>query len=178
MAHIITCRICKKKFDIDAEDYVLVGQKAYYHKACYDEWRGTKDHVTANNTDENFWYEAMVDYLYRDVKMGDMDFSKIRRQWGNFVKPSRGFTPKGVYFAIRYFYDVLHGDVQKAQGGIGIVSSIYNDSAEYWVKMENKKEGTLEAIIQQIRERNARPVIVVTRKKEKKNKARWSLDDI
>ena len=88
-------------------------------------------------------------------------------------------TPKGIYFAVRYYYDVLKGDVNKAQGGIGIVLNIYNDSAQYWVDLENKKEGTLEAIIKQIKEREARPVKMIQKPtKDNKPKAKWSLDNI
>lgn len=176
MAHMVTCRICKKRFDTETEETVLIGQKSYYHKSCYDEWKGSKDNAGARNQDENFWYEAMVDYLYRDVKLGDIDFSKIYSQWKAFIK--KGSTPKGIYFAIRYFYDVMHGDREKALGGIGIVPSIYNQSAEYWVDRENKKEGTLEAIIAQIKERDNREVKVITKKEQKKNKTKWSLDEI
>ena len=176
--HQVTCRICKKKFDIEKEEYVLIGQKSYYHKSCFEEWKGQKDSVRAHNQDANFWYEAMVDYLYRDVRLPGMDFQKVLSQWKNFLKPGRNYTPKGIYFAIRYFYDVMHGSSDKALGGIGIVPSIYNQSAEYWVDRENQKQGTLDAIIAQIQARENRPSIQIVQKQEKKNKSRWSLDDI
>lgn len=179
MAHYVICRICKKKFDTEKEEAVIVGQKSYYHKSCYESWKGGKDNVKTNNNDDNFWYEALIDYLYRDVKLGEINFQKIQSQWINFTKPEKGYTPKGIYFAIRYFYDVIKGSADKAQGGIGIVPSIYNKAAEYWVDRENKKEGTIDAIIAQIQLREARPVKTINRKEEKvKNRAKWSLDDI
>ena len=71
------------------------------------------------------------------------------------------------------------GDIDKAQGGIGIVPNIYNDSARYWIDLETRKTGTLEAIIQQIKQRQSRPVQQIQRKDStKKDKTKWSLEDI
>ena len=80
MAHYVICRLCKKKFDTDKEEAVVVGQKSYYHKECYQTWKGGKDNVRTRNNDDNFWYEALVDYLYRDVKLAGMDFRKIQKK--------------------------------------------------------------------------------------------------
>lgn len=177
MSHIIQCRICKTRFDTEKEPYVLVGKLSYYHKRCYEDWvRGRNDARTSG--DEQFWHESVIDYLYRDVKMS-IDFSKLDNQWKNFIKPERKMTPKGIYFALRYYYDVQKGDKEKALGGIGIVPSIYNDSARYWENLETKKEGTIEAIIEQIKERKNRPIQTVVKKTApKKDKSKFSLDDI
>ena len=177
MAHIVMCRLCKKRFNTEIEEAVLEGQKSYYHKSCYEIWKKNVDNPQSN-MDGDFWYEALVDYLYRDVKMS-IDFVKLQSQWNNFTKPGRNMTPKGIFFAMKYFYDVMHGDTEKSQGGIGIVPNIYSKSAEYWQNREMQKEGTLNAIIAEIEARRARPVQTIVQKtKPKKNKSRWSLDDI
>ena len=181
MAHIVKCRLCKQQFDtnkIPKEDWTLIGQRSYYHSSCYNEWVKGKQTVTSSVTDEDFWRESLIDYLYRDIKMS-IDFSKLDNQWRAFIKPERKMTPKGVYFAVRYYYDVVKGSPEKAQGGIGIVPNIYSDSAQYWVDLENRKSGTLEAIIQQIKEREARPVQTIKKiNKPIKPKEKWSLDNI
>lgn len=176
MAHEVMCRLCKKRFDIDTVEGVVIGKLSYYHKTCYEEWKKGKDDAYAN-MDTDFWYEALVDYLYRDVKVS-INFPKLQNQWENFIKPGKNMTPKGIYFAIRYFYDVEKGNSERAQGGIGIVPSIYNKSAQYWVDRENKRAGTLEAIIQQIQAREARPVMKIEQKEQKKNKSKWNLDEV
>lgn len=174
--HIIQCRICRQKFDTEKEDFVLVGQRSYYHKSCYEEWVASRNSAKANG-DEDFWKESVIDYLYRDIKM-EVDFAKLTSQWENFTKPEKKMTPKGIYFALKYFYEVQHGEVVKAQGGIGIVPSIYRESAQYWTERETRKEGTIEAIVQQIKERRARPVVKIEHKKEEKNKSKFNLDNI
>lgn len=177
MAHEVQCRICKKRFDTEKEEFVLVGQKSYYHKACYENWVQGRNNVKTSG-DEDFWYESVVDYLYRDVKMS-INFAKLNNQWFNFIKPERKMTPKGIYFAIRYYYSVIHGDKEKALGGIGIVPNVYQESAHYWTDLEMKKTGTIEAIIEQIKTRQNRPVQLITRKNiEKKDKSKFSLDDV
>ena len=176
MAHEVQCRLCKVRFDANKEPFTLIGQKSYYHKSCYDAWVTNRNSASAN-LDDNFWYETVIDYLYRDIQMS-MNFSKIESQWKNFTKPEKKMTPKGIYFALKYYYEVLKGDKDKAQGGIGIVANIYSESAKYWIDLENRKSGTLEAIIEQIKARETRPVMSFVRTEKKKDKTRFKLDDI
>jgi len=177
MAHIVKCRICKQKFDTDANDFTLVGQKSYYHKSCYENWIRERNNPQAKG-DEDFWYESIVDYLYRDVKMS-IDFKKLDSQWKSFTKPEKKMTPKGIYFAVRYYYSVIKGDKEKALGGIGIVPNIYNESARYWEDLEIRKSGTLDAIIAQIKSRQDRQVQTIVRHQApKKDKTKFSLDDV
>lgn len=174
MAHEVMCRLCKKRFDTEKEEAVIIGQKAYYHKTCYDEWKRNKDDMNAKMSDD-FWYEAMVDYLYRDVKVS-LDFVKIKSQWNSFTR--NNMTPKGIYFSIRYFYDVQKGNPEKALGGIGIVKNIYTESVQYWIQREDEKKGTLEAIIQQIKAREDRPVQQIIKKEKTNKKTKWSLEGV
>ena len=128
MAHIVKCRICKQQFDTTKEEYVIVGKQSYYHKKCYDDWVSTINNPRKSG-DADFYKEAIIDYLYRDVKMS-IDFVKLDRQWNNFIKPERKMTPKGIFFAVKYHFEVQKGSVEKSLGGIGIVPHIYNDSKE------------------------------------------------
>ena len=176
MAHIVQCRLCHIKFDTEKENFKLVGKKSYYHEKCYDEWIKTRN-VAATNGDELFWKESVVDFLYRDVHM-IINFAKLENQWESYIKPNKKMTPKGIYFALRYHFEIQHGDKEQAQGGIGIVPYVYSQAAQYWTALENRKSGTIEAIMQQIAERQARPVVHYTAPTNKKDKARWSLDAI
>lgn len=176
MAHEVQCRLCKKYFDAEKEPFTLVGKLSYYHQSCYDSW--VKSRNDANSTMEaSFWYETVVDYLYRDIKMS-IDFQKLRSQWKNFTKPEKKMTPKGIYFTLRYYYEVLNGDKDKALGGIGIVTNVYKDAVRYWEDLEWRKRGTVEAIVNQIKERREREVVTITRKTNKKDKSKFSLDDV
>ena len=176
MAHNVQCRLCKQRFDTEKEETVVLNKQSYYHMSCYDEWVRMRNSTTSNG-DIDFWEESVIDLLYRDVKMA-INFVKFRSQWESFLKPEKKMTPKGIYFALRYYYIVKHGKKEDAQGGIGIVPFIYSESAQYWTALENKKEGTLDAIVKQITERQARPVTVVTKKKTTQKNEKWNLDNI
>lgn len=176
MEHFVQCRICKNKLDTQQEPYVLIGKKSYYHKECYDSWVKNKININTKQN-EDFWKESLIDYLYRDVKM-TINFAKFNSQWNSFIKPNKKMTPKGIFFAIKYFFEIQKADKEKAKGGIGIVPMIYKESAEYWINLEQKKVGTMEGIIEQMRQRVAREVKIVQKKEKNKNKNRFNLDDI
>lgn len=177
MSHFVQCRLCKTRFDTEKEEYVKVGKLSYYHKNCYEDWIHGRNNVKTYG-DDDFWYESVVDYLYRDIKMS-INFAKLNTQWESFTKPERKMTPKGIYFAVRYYYDVTHGNKEKALGGIGIVPNVYKESAQYWTDLELRKTGTLDAIIEQIKARQSREVqTIVKRNKKKKDKAKFSLDEV
>lgn len=180
MSHIVKCRICKQQFDtnlLSEEEWCQPTPRYYYHTKCYEDWKNNRNNVKASNSDENFWYESLVDYMYQDLKI-EMDFAKFYSQWQNYLKSGK-YTPKGIYFTIRYCYEVQHYSADKAQGGIGIVPLIYGEAAQYWVDLENRKIGTMDAIIAQIKEREARPVIEIKKGTDhKKMKSKWSLDNL
>lgn len=177
MAHLVQCRLCKEKFDIEQNEFVLIGQKSYYHKDCYDIWIANRQNPNAAEYTTDFWYESVIDYLYRDVRM-NMDFMKVRSQWNHFIKPEKKMTPKGIYFALRYFYEVMGGTSSKADGGIGIVPYIYKESAQYWTELESRKKGTLDAIIAQIQERKDRQVVNIKKDKKREPKVKWTLEEV
>lgn len=180
MAHIVHCRICKKEIDIDStHDWVMPSTNYYYHTSCYDSWiqrKGDRSLSTERTAEE--WFDLLKDYIYRDIKIPHLDWSKISSQWRNFLK-TKNFTPKGIYFAVIYFYEIQKGNVELAKGGIGIVSNIYYEAAQYWANLEAKRKGTLEGIVKQMIARQNRTVInVVDVARRNGPKVRFSLDDI
>ena len=180
MPHIVHCRICKREIDIDAShEWIMPSTNWYYHPNCYEsriKQKGERAVSVERTSDE--WFSLLKDYIYRDIKIPGLDWSKVSSQWKNFLK-TKNFTPKGIYFAVLYFYEVQHGNVELAKGGIGIVSNIYNESAQYWANLENKRKGTLENIVKQMAARQNRPILnVVDVARRNAPKLKFSLDDI
>lgn len=140
MGNIVHCRICGQEIDKSKTkqdvDWVRPSRNYYYHCNCYHEWKAIKNDVEAEAS-EQMWFESLKEYLYKDLKM-NVDFSKLTSQWKHLLKDKK--TPKGIYFTIKYFYEVQHGSVEKSQGGIGIVSSIYNDAGSYWQNQRARLE--------------------------------------
>lgn len=167
---LVHCRICKKEInrsiEVENVDWIMPSRNYFYHVRCYGDWKRKKDDVHAN-LDDDRWLDALWDYLQKDLKMS-VDYKKMKSQWGNFLK--KGHTAKGIYFAIKYFYEIKKGDIKKSENGIGIVPYIYSDSCQYWHDREEKDAGICQRIEQQIQERLARKVVTVYQKEKPKAK--------
>lgn len=167
---LVKCRICKEQFNrldpnlIEGVDFVKPSERMYYHKKCYDEYQNSKLDVHANMTDE-LWFQAAWDFLRRDLKYG-FNFVKVRRQWESFLKNK--MTAKGMYFALKYHYEIKKGDVTKSENGIGIIPHIYEDSRGYWQEREERDRGIVAAIEEQIRQAQSQNIINVRVKKVKR----------
>lgn len=167
---MVQCRICKEKFNrldpslIEGVDFVKPSERMYYHKRCYDEYQGSKLDVHSNMTDE-LWFNAAWDFLRKDLKY-DFNFVKVRKQWESFLKNK--MTAKGMYFALKYFYEIKKNDVSKSENGIGIIPHIYEDSRDYWVEREHREQGIVAAIEQQIKEAQNQRIVDVRVKKVKR----------
>lgn len=167
---LVKCRICKEQFNrldpnlVEGVDYVKPSERMYYHKKCYDDYQNSKLDVHANMTDE-LWFQAAWDFLRRELKY-DFNFVKVRKQWESFLKNK--MTAKGMYFALKYFYEIKKNDVTKSENGIGIIPHIYEDSHTYWLERERRDRGIVAAIEKQILESQNQNVIDVRIKKIKR----------
>jgi hypothetical protein len=107
----------------------------------------------------------MWDLLRKDLKY-DFNYHKVRRQWEKYIKDK--MTAKGIYFALKYHYEINKGDVTKSENGIGIIPHIYEDSRSYWQDRESRERGIVAAIEEQIKQAQKQNVVNVKIKKEKR----------
>ena len=170
--HIVHCRVCKEPIDINHETgWMQPSRGWYYHKECYHNWK------KANPTNDEEWVELIYDYLARDLKV-KYDYFLCEAQRKKFIK-NHNCTSKGIFFALKYFYEVKNNDWDKGHGGIGIVPYIYRESCLYWSSRERRSRGICERIVQQTRDNINQEKRKVTKKKKKKNnKALNMLDSI
>lgn len=167
---LVHCRICKGTIDRDNQnDWIMPQEKFYYHIACHDDFAKKKGAIREGDihieADDDLWKSAVYDYLKRDVKMS-VNFTKFQSQWNNFLK--KGMTAKGIYFTLRYFYEIEKGDVSKSENGIGIVPHIYERGTCYWGERNQRDKGIcarIEAQILQAAEKKVRVVFQPPKKK-------------
>lgn len=175
---MVMCRACKQRFNrndpnlTEGVDYVKPSKNMYYHKICYDDYQTSKLDIHAAKSDE-VWFDAAWDYLRKELKHS-FNFIKVKKQWLSFL--NNKMTAKGLYFSLRYFYEVKKGDVEKSENGIGIIPHIYQESCEYWFEREARMRRICQAIEQQILEAEKQKVITV--KLIKPQKAEKSLDEL
>jgi hypothetical protein len=183
VAHIVHCRVCKGKIDTDAEkNWVKPKSRMYYHTSCYDDFAkktvklesGEGLTIEASN---DFWQNATYNYFKRDLKTS-LDYRKFISQWNNFLK--KGRTGKGIYFTLRYFYEIAKGDPKKSENGIGIVDYIYDEGTTYWGERNQRNKGICDRIEAQIRlaEEAERSVTIVVQKEKNKPKKTINLASI
>lgn len=177
---LVTCRLCGKKdidrnVQVEGKDWVMRSRNYFYHKSCFDEWVSGKNELNSTKAD-NTWADYAWAYL-QDEKHIHLNYEKFRAQWNSFLK--KNMTSKGIYFCLKYFYDVKHGDCEKSQEGIGIVPYIYREGTQYWVAREEKEKGICARIEQQLKEKAAqRTVKIAPVIRETKRKVTISLDEI
>ena len=174
---LVHCRICGEEIDRNADpegkEWLMTSRNYFYHKKCYENWKN------AQLDDDEQYVDLIYDYIVRDLKQS-YDWWVCETQRKKFIKDNK-MTNKGILFALKYFYEVKHGDWEKGHGGIGIVPFVYSDSCAYWAARERQSEGIIKEIEQQMREASTRKKIHIKKKeiKPKKYQVDFSvLDDL
>ena len=96
----------------------------------------------------------------------------IEAQINKFVKENK-CTIKGIFFTLKYFYQIKGNPWEKGHGGIGIVPYVFEDAKAYWIAQEQKKRGFLKQLETEAKERT---VIKLTRPERRREK--YNLDEI
>lgn len=159
---IVHCRVCKEEIDRnidpDGKTWIMASKNYFYHKTCYDSWKKAK----YSNDDD--YIDLIYDFISRDLKVS-YDYHMCEAQRKKFIKENK-MTNKGILFALKYFYEVKHGDWEKGHGGIGIIPFVYTDSCAYWSALERRTTGIIADIERQMREAAERRQAVVQKKIE------------
>jgi hypothetical protein len=140
-------------------------ERWYYHQACYDDFARKKGAIKEGDitieADDDLWKCAVYDYLRKDVKLS-IDYVKFSSQWANFLK--KNMTAKGIYFTLRYHYEIKNGDAGKAENGIGIVPHIYEEGTCYWGERNLRDKGICDRIEAQILQANSKGIKKIRQK--------------
>lgn len=159
------CRICHVPIDKEKQnDWFMPSKNYYYHRECYNTWKA------APSSDED-WILMIYDFLARDLKV-KYDYHMCQAQIQKFWKDKK-INPKGVYFTLKYFYEIKGNDWNKGHGGIGIVPYVFADAKAYWIEQEIKKRGFMKQLEQ---EAKVKTIIKLTRKNRSREK--YNLNDI
>ena len=162
------CRICHMPIDKVRQkenvDWIMPSRNYYFHKVCYETWK-------AQPATEDDWVKMIYDFLARDIKVS-YDYHKCKAQIEKFWKENK-INPKGIYFTLKYFYEIRGNSWEKGHGGLGIVPYVFADAIAYWIEQERKKHGFIKELEAQAKERT---VIKLVRQEQKREK--YNLDDI
>lgn len=164
----VHCRICKGEIDRENDkNWVMPQERWYYHTSCYEDFARKKGAIKEKDltveADDGLWLDAVYNYLKKDLKIS-LNFVKFKNQWDNYLK--KGLTAKGIYFTLRYYYEVERGDPAKAENGIGIVPYVYERGTCYWGERNQRDKGICARIEAQIMQAAEQKVKVVRQQKK------------
>ena len=173
---MVVCRWCGEKFDKNDEtvDWIMPAKNQYYHTKCLEQ-KNTEGAIRTGDTFET-WRRNIFDFIERDLKK-ECNYTLITQQLKNFKKKNPDWTYKGMFFALKWFYEVKHGNWDKSNNGVGILPYIYKEGTSYWREMEQKSKGIVAQIEAQMEQRANREVIVITEKKKGRPKQKYFLEE-
>ena len=120
------CIYCKGEFDRDKLPYVQVSERRYAHKECAD-----KNQISKTQNEQD--YDELVDYIEKLFGVGYVN-AKIAKQIRDY-RIQYGYTFSGILGTLVYWYEVKQAQLDKANGGIGIVPYVYDQAKEYYMKI-------------------------------------------
>lgn len=161
----VQCRFCKQIFDKTKEPFKIFSNGSHAHLSCFE--ADEKRVLTDEEKLERYIMELFkIDYIN----------PRIKKQIKHFVNDC-GFTYTGIHKALVYYYEVKHGDIEKANNGIAIVEYIYTDAFNYyysiWLAGQANANKNISDYIPKIKEVS----IPIPQRKTKKRKLFAFLDE-
>lgn len=124
--HKVKCKFCCEYFDRDKEPTVKISERRYAHKKCAEKHQ-------KNKSQEEKDFDLLMKYikfLFKD----EYNPARVAKQLKEF-QTQYGYTYSGIFKSLKWWYEIKHNDIEKANGGIGIVPYIYNDAKQYYYNL-------------------------------------------
>lgn len=166
--HIVKCAICGMSFDANVEPFVKVSSRRYAHQKCSE---NKEENLSQLEKDK----EALEQYIMKLFNITYID-PRIRKQIKQYIEEYH-YTYSGILKALVYHYEIKGGDIDKANGALGIVPYVYQKAYNYyyslWEAQQKNKEKIIEHYIPKVKE----IIIPVPERKIKKKKNFSFLDE-
>lgn len=166
--HIVKCAICGMSFDANVEPFVKVSSRRYAHQKCSE---NKEENLSQLEKDK----EALDQYIMKLFNITYID-PRIRKQIKQYIEEYH-YTYSGVLKALVYHYEIKGGDIDKANGALGIVPYVYQKAYNYyyslWEAQQKNKEKIIEHYVPKVKE----IIIPVPERKIKKRKNFSFLDE-
>ena len=166
--HIVKCAICGMSFDANVEPFVKVSSRRYAHQKCSE---NKEENLSQLEKDK----EALDQYIMKLFNITYID-PRIRKQIKQYIEEYH-YTYSGILKTLVYHYEIKGGDIDKANGALGIVPYVYQKAYNYyyslWEAQQKNKEKIIEHYIPKVKE----IIIPVPERKIKKRKNFSFLDE-
>lgn len=139
--HMVKCPICGQTFDANVEPYVMINSRRYAHQKCQQE----AELLKSKEEKDKEQLETYIKKLFSYSKLPE----KVNRQIKQY-KEEFNYSYSAIYKTLRYWFEIKNGDLEKANGGIGIVPYVIDDARNYWIDILQAKELNKELVQQNI----------------------------
>lgn len=129
--HIVKCLYCGETFDASTTPFVKPRSNRYAHIACAEKAEQQK-------TQEEKDKEILEKYIKELFGISSIPV-KIRKQI-QIYRDENNYTYSGMYKTLKYFFEIKGNSIEKANGGIGIIPYIYEESFLYWRALWEAKQ--------------------------------------
>lgn len=150
--HIVKCLYCKKSFDTNLEPWVKPNATRYAHEVCHNK-------AMAEHSQDESDKEALINYI-KELHGYEQLPPVVNKQIKQYIEEYK-YSYSGILKALKYFYEVKHGDKEKANGRIGIVAYCYQDAHRYyyaiWEAQEKNRDKEVETFIPPTQEVHINP---------------------
>jgi hypothetical protein len=119
--HLVKCFYCGQTFDAASEPYTKPRANRYAHVACDQQ-------ANANKTQEEKDYEALVEYIKHLFGKPNPRVWKQVKEY----KDVYNYTYSGMLKTLIWWFEINRGDLEKANGGIGIIPYVYDQALQYY----------------------------------------------
>lgn len=157
MGRIVKCNYCGSGVD---QNEALRYKDKNYHKNCCQ---------LAQERDKVCDY---ICYIFGLKKPGPRNYQLLK-----IYTTEKGYTYKGIFYALKYFYEVKKNDITKGNERIGIVPYVYEEAQKYFEDIENKRE-KIKKVVNQIDTNEKLNVVVSTKHNKPKVRKTYNLDDL
>ena len=160
--HVVTCKVCGKKFDRDKCEFVQLSPRRYAHLSCS---QTEEEKISQEEKDR----KELEEYIMRLLGESFIN-ARVRKQIKTYREEYQ-YTYSGILKALKYFYEVKKNSIEKANGGIGIVPYVYKDSFNYyyslWLAQQRNESKKIEMYVPKVKEvRISRPVARLKKKRK------------
>lgn len=152
------CFYCGEILNIGVDEYAMPTPNRYAHKKCYDE----------NYTGDTENIDRIYQYL-KKVMFGKYNYQMCEKQREGYIK-NKGYTNEGIFNALRYFYEVQHGNAKKANGGIGIVPFVYDEAKVYYETLEKRQKTLARQMKAQMKNATTKTITITHAEKKQERK--------
>ena len=144
--HLVKCAICNQIFDTNLVQAVKHGARRYSHYTCEPD--GELVPLGPEADPDMIKLKEYITNTYKDKA----NWALINKQIKQFQE--KEYSLSGILKSLVYFYEVKHNNVEKSNGGIGIVDFVYQDAYNYYYNLfmaqQANKDKTLITKIKEI----------------------------